>query len=79
MRSIDYRVGLAFAGQGEHETEILVRLLERASERLRLGAKSYGRFNPRTDARDWDSELLAEVTDAAVYIEMRSLVADAQR
>jgi hypothetical protein len=49
---------------GEDELRVLVRI----AERLRLGARSYGRLHIATDTRGFRKEAQEEIEDALVYL-----------
>lgn len=49
------------------ELEVLARI----ADRLVMGRKQYGELCLKTDRRDFDSELLAELLDACAYAAMR--------
>lgn len=52
------------SGLGEDE----IKVLRRIAERLRMGAKTYGRLNIVKDPRDWKEEAAQEALDLAVYL-----------
>ena len=61
------RVDVTGLGQDE------IRVLQRIADRLRLGAKTYGRLSLAKDKRDWNKEGSEELLDGTVYFAIESL------
>lgn len=52
---------------GTHERKVLLRV----GERLILGQRQYGRFEPNKDTRDWIQESTQEALDGCVYLSLQ--------
>ena len=49
----------------------LIRVFGRAVDRMQMGSKTYGEFNPETDTRCLLSECQEELLDAINYLAMQ--------